>query len=267
MRPPIHLTIWGEENTATAPVILVHGSMSWGTDEHYGFAAQRPLADHTRLVVIDRRGYGASPDLAQHAYQSDYEIDAQDVAELLANGAHLVGHSYGGVVAMLAAARCPQAICSLTLIEPGAYRVAERDPTVAAVLQGMREGIKQVPPTLSAEQWLRFSTESVDLPVPDPTPARLRAAWSALHERPCWEAEIPLERLATASWPKLVISGTWETAPLAYRTVGGEPLMACARVVAERIGAQFLRVPSASHWAHCEQPEVVNAALRKLWER
>jgi pimeloyl-ACP methyl ester carboxylesterase len=267
MGTPVHLTIWGEEHTTRAPVILVHGSMSWGTDEQYGFAAQRPLADHFRLLIMDRRGYGASPDLAQEAYRSDYEIDAQDVAELLADGAHLVGHSYGGVVAMLAAARRPQAVRSLTLIEPGAYRVAEHDPTVAAALHRMRGGMKQVPPTLSAEQWLRLSTEAVGLPMPEPTAERLRAAWTALRERPCWEAEIPVELLAAASWPRLVISGTWETAPQTYRAVGGEPLMACARVVAERIGAPLLRVSGASHWAHREQPEFVNVALRKLWEQ
>lgn len=61
-------------------------------------------------------------------YTSDYDIDAQDVVALLGDGAHLVGHSYGGVVAMLAAGRCPQTVRSLTLIEPAAYRVAELRP-------------------------------------------------------------------------------------------------------------------------------------------
>jgi pimeloyl-ACP methyl ester carboxylesterase len=241
--------------------------MTWGTDEDFGFVAQRPLADHSQLIVIDRRGYGASPDLEDSTYLSDYEIDVEDVVELLGTGAHLVGHSYGGVVAMLAAGLRPQAVHSLTLIEPGAYRVAEHDPIVAEALRKNREGLRQVPPNLSAEVWLRLSTESVGLPMPDPTPARLRAAYAALHERPCWEAEIPLEALAAASWPKLVVSGTWDTAPQPYRVVGGEPLMACARIVAVRIGAPLLRVAGASHWPHQEQPEVVNKALRTLWKQ
>jgi pimeloyl-ACP methyl ester carboxylesterase len=57
MRTPVHVTVWGEANTGTPPVVLVHGTMTWGTDEHFGFAAQRPLADHYRLIVMDRRGY------------------------------------------------------------------------------------------------------------------------------------------------------------------------------------------------------------------
>lgn len=265
MEIPVHVTIWGETNTGASPVVLVHGTMTWGTDEHFGFAAQRPLADHYRLIVMDRRGYGASPDLEDNAYESDYDIDAQDVVGLLGAGAHLVGHSYGGVVAMLAAARHPQVVRSLTLIEPGAYRAAKQDPDVAAALLQMRKAIGNLPSNLSAEQWLRLSTEPVGMPVPDPTPARLRAAQTSMHERPCWEAEIPIEQLATAAWPKLVISGTWETAPQAYREFGGKPLMACARVVAERINARLLRVPGASHWAHWEQPEIVNSILRDLW--
>lgn len=267
METPVHVVIWGEANTTTPPVVLVHGTMTWGTDEYSGFAAQRPLADHYRLIVMDRRGFGASPDLEHSVYTSDYDIDAQDVVALLGDGAHLVGHSYGGVVAMLAAGRRPEAIHSLTLIEPAAYRFAERDPPVATALQRNREAIRNLPPNLSAEEWLRLSTESVGIRMHEPTRARLRAAQTAMHERPAWDAEIPLEPLAVATWPKLVISGTWETAPEAYRAVGGEPLMACARVVAELINARLLRVPGASHCPQSEQPEIVNAALRDLWEQ
>jgi pimeloyl-ACP methyl ester carboxylesterase len=41
--------------------------------------------------------------------------------------------------------------------------------------------------------------------------------------------------------------------------------MACADVVASAIGAEMLRVDGASHWPHAERPDVVNAALRRLW--
>jgi pimeloyl-ACP methyl ester carboxylesterase len=73
---------------------------------------------------MDRRGFGESPDIER----SDYEVDASDVAKLLGDGAHLVGHSYGGAVAMLAAGLRPPIVRSLTLIEPSAFRLAARDP-------------------------------------------------------------------------------------------------------------------------------------------
>ena len=99
MTGPVHVIVWGGGRTLAPRAVLVHGTMTWGTDE-YGFAAQRPLAEMAELWVVDRRGFGASTDVGE----SDYELDAVDIAGLMEGGAHLVGHSYGGVVAMLAAA-------------------------------------------------------------------------------------------------------------------------------------------------------------------
>jgi pimeloyl-ACP methyl ester carboxylesterase len=107
----VHVTVWDETRAGAPAVLLVHGTMTWGTA---CFEAQRPLAKNYRLLVMDRRGFGESPDIDR----SDYEVDATDVVELLGDGAHLVGHSYGGVVAMLAAGLRPQAVRSLALIEP-----------------------------------------------------------------------------------------------------------------------------------------------------
>src|SRR5205807_3833549 len=84
---------------------------------------QRPLAESYRLLLVDRRGFGGSP---AHG-RVDFERDAADVAELLGDGAHLVGHSYGGVVSLLAAARNPQAVRSLTVIEPPALGLVRGD--------------------------------------------------------------------------------------------------------------------------------------------
>ena len=101
----VHVTVWGEGE----PAVLVHGSFGWGEET---WREQRPLADHYRLLLIDRRGFGASP----ANERVDFERDAEDVADLLEDGAHLVGHSYGGVASLVAAVRRPEAIRSLTVI-------------------------------------------------------------------------------------------------------------------------------------------------------
>ncbi len=259
----IHVTIWDDTGGAAETALLVHGSTSWGTDPALGFGAQRPVASACRLLLMDRRGYGASADTSH----SDYAVDADDIAGLLADigGAHLVGHSYGTAGAMLAAARSPEVVRSLTLICPANYQVAADDPVVAAALRANRENHARLPQDLPAEVYLRAATDSVGWPPLPPTPARLRAAASALRERPCWEAQIPVGPLRAAPFPKLVIDGTWETAPTLYRQRGGEPLMACARITAERIGARLLRVPGASHYPQVERPEAVNDALRETF--
>ncbi len=122
----IHVTRWGVSGPA---VVLVHGSAQGsrvGGDHH--FAAQQALAGQGwQLVVPDRPGHGASPAPGR---PDDAEADGAWVAELLGDGAHLVGHSFGGCVALAAAARRPQAVRSLTLIEPGMQKLAIDDPAV-----------------------------------------------------------------------------------------------------------------------------------------
>jgi pimeloyl-ACP methyl ester carboxylesterase len=114
----------------------VHGTLTWGTQ---CYAEQRPLDRRFRLLVPDRRGFGASPDVDDPKWTSDRPVDAEDVLGLLSEArAHLVGHSYGGVVAMLAAAARPDLVQSLTLIEPSTHMAAIDDPTVAAAVESSR---------------------------------------------------------------------------------------------------------------------------------
>ncbi|MFS8198130.1 alpha/beta fold hydrolase [Streptomyces sp. CWNU-52B] len=259
----IHVTEWDESGGKGAPAVFVHNIFTWGSDETYGFAAQRPLADRHRLLLADRRGYGRSPDTER----SDFDTDADDLVELLARqdgGAHLVGHGNGGLAAVLAAGRRPDLVRSLALIQPSVFSAAAHHPVVEALLRRVRDG-SAVPEsvTVTPEQYLRASTEGIGMVMPDPTPRRLRAVATSMRERPVWEATAPLEPLRAAPWPTLVICGTWEDAPEAYREHVGEPLMACAEALAGTVGARLLRV--AGYYPHTQQPAAVNAALRELW--
>lgn len=39
----IHVTVWEQTSGEGAPAVFVHNIFTWGSDEAYGFAAQRPL--------------------------------------------------------------------------------------------------------------------------------------------------------------------------------------------------------------------------------
>jgi pimeloyl-ACP methyl ester carboxylesterase len=198
----LHTQRWGEQGSE---VLLVHGSVVNG---EMTWAEQRPLADRFRLTVVDRHGYFPNP-AADH---EDFEEDALDIVELLGEGVHLVGHSYGAVISLLAAAQRPEAVRSLTVIEPPAFGVALDRPEVAAFAAGIRPYWLNGPrdPEAFLRGFLEMVGSSAQLPSPLPPPL-LQNAKLLMVERDPTEAVIPLERLRQAPFPKLVVSGAHST--------------------------------------------------------
>ena len=123
----------------------------------------------------------------------------------------------------------------------------------------LREAVARHRPEPSLEAYLWLSAEVTGKDQAVVTPDHLRAARAALRERPSWDAEV----LASAAWPKLALTGTWETAPPVSRPWLGEAMLACGRRVAECIGARLVRVPGAAQEPHREQAATVDAALRR----
>ena len=220
------------ETTGSGPsVVLVHGSV---VDARRTWRQQLPLAEHWTLRLPNRPGFGGSPPLSR----GDFELEAPLIAELLGQGAHLVGHSYGAVIALLAAAARPEAVWSLTVSEPGSLRVAAGNPEVDAVI-GQGEELYRHRAKIPADQFLRLFRSGVHSS--HETPERLpdwleRGALHLRDERPPWEADIPLEALAATGFPKLVISG------------GHSPAFeAVCDVLADRLGAQRAVIPGRDH--------------------
>jgi len=128
----LHITTWGN---GLVKIVLVHGGVQ-GTKKSGAthFSTQERLAKlGFSLLVPDRPGHGQSPSPNR---PDDADADGQLIAELLGDGAHLVGHSFGGCVALAAAAQRPAAVKSLTLIEPGMQALAvNRFPVLLFVLR------------------------------------------------------------------------------------------------------------------------------------
>ncbi len=183
-------------------LVLVHGSVVNGD---LTWRAQQPLAERFELVVLNRPGFPPGSPIER----VDFEPDAELVAGLLRPRDHLVGHSYGGVISLLAAARRPEPLASLTVVEPPATRVAAGDAAVDAFAAGADE-LWERGPTDDPEAFLNMFLVAVgsDFHPPSPLPPELeQGARALMRERPPTEAEIPLAELAATPFPKLVVSG------------------------------------------------------------
>ena len=229
-------------------VVLVHGSLATGGEE---WQAQQPLADEGfRLLVPDRRGYGKSPG----AKGEDFLRDADDIAELMGDGAHLVGHSYGGLGVLFAAARRPDTTLSIALLEPGAFALGQGHPAARALVDEVRGLWEQ---NLPDEDWVIRFLKAVGSD-PDALPPELITGAVPLvpvlrHGRAIWQSDLPLAELAAATFPKLVVSGG--------HSAGFD---AICDDLAERIGASRAVAAGAGHEVQFTG-RPLNQLLLALW--
>ncbi|MGH2602146.1 MAG: alpha/beta fold hydrolase, partial [Dehalococcoidia bacterium] len=100
------------------PVLLVHGASI--ADAYAPLLAEPALAGRYRLITYHRRGYAGSSRADGPVSIAEQAADARAVLHHAGvERAHLVGHSYGGVVALQLALDTPEAVHSLVLLEPG----------------------------------------------------------------------------------------------------------------------------------------------------
>ena len=112
------------------PIVLLHATLS-ASVQLGGLA--RLLAAGGPVLALDRRGSGESAVPAPGPL--NVAVHANDVAGLLDEegiaGAILVGHSFGGVVALEAAARFPERVVAVVAWEPPYGPLADTQPRAA----------------------------------------------------------------------------------------------------------------------------------------
>ena len=146
----VRLAYWDEGSGQ--PVVFVHGVGTsgelWGRD-------LAPLARDCRLIVYDRRGYGASSESPR-----DWRVHRDDAIALIdglsAAPAVLVGYSGGSIIALDLALERPDLVASLVLLDPAFNLKRCMTPGLVGALaraqllrrvRGERRG---------AESWMRY---------------------------------------------------------------------------------------------------------------
>jgi pimeloyl-ACP methyl ester carboxylesterase len=135
------------------PVLLLHGSAS---SAMMWTAAIEALKSRFRLIAPDLIGYGRTdPWPNGHDFTIDDELRL--IEPLIHAPAHVVAHSYGGVIALAMARAGRVAIRSLTLIEPVAFYVLRTtDPQAWAEAEAFGDGYAARAAAGDSEAVLRY---------------------------------------------------------------------------------------------------------------
>jgi pimeloyl-ACP methyl ester carboxylesterase len=125
------------------PVILVHSSVS-GNRQWQSLSAA--LRDRYRVLAVNLFGYGETtpwPGLAPQSLYAQAQL-VLALSEELAGSVHLVGHSFGGAVALKAAMLLGARVGKLVLLEPNPFYLLRQAGRMGAYLEAreLRDHVK-----------------------------------------------------------------------------------------------------------------------------
>ena len=225
------------------PVVLIHGDFTNGSLAWTGQIDD--LGRDFTLIALDRRGFGSSP-----REPRPYTIagDAADVVALATDLGlskyHLLGHSYGGLVALDVARKVPAAIQSLHVIEPPYIALLPNHPDVRHLIESVRS-ISTMDRSSGAEEFaLAFIVALAGREAAERT--RRRPFWPAIVA----EAMRGLDAEWPGDYPAVYASTITANGPIAtYRGGRSHPGLRAITAELARIvpDAQLIDIDEAGH--------------------
>jgi len=251
------IEIHAEELGDGEPVVMVHSS---GMSSRQWRGLARVLSSTHRAVIPDLLGYGGTRGWSD---ADDFDL-AEDllvvvrVARALDRPIHLVGHSYGGMLALNAARALGDGVKSIAVYEPVAWGVAADDPLVRADLTrfGDRFFTSEYGGT---NEWYRQFVDYWNGPGAwDELPDEQRRAFLAVGRKVFMEVRrlcfdpTPAEVYREIAAPTLILSGA--QSPAAERRV-------CEVLAATMPNAELVTIPNAGHMGPLTRGDEVNARI------
>jgi 3-oxoadipate enol-lactonase len=243
-------------------VLMSHGLL-WSAEM---FAPQAlALSDEYRIVSYDHRGQGRSAESEMRSIDmGTVTADAILLIEKLELAPmHFVGLSMGGFVGLRVAARRPELLCSLTLLETSGD--PEPDENIASY-RAMSFVVRRFGNRLLANRVMRIMFGKTFMT--DPARSEERAAWRQRlidNRRSMWRAlngvlerETVYPELGRIRAPTLIAVGAEDVAT---------PRPNSERLHAAIAGSRLCVIPGAGHTSSIEQPEAVTALLREHFSR
>ena len=244
---------------STGETIAFSHGLLWGTELFEPQIAA--LRGRYRCVAWDHRGQGKSA--ADHRDHIGMELVWQDAVRLLealgTGPVHFCGLSMGGFVAMRMAARRPDLVRSLILIEtssdPEPVENVARYRLLSRVTRLLGPGVTRgkVAPIMLGKTILADKARRADVARFTEIMSRRRDIWRAVAgvvDRGGVHDE--LRRIAA---PTLILVGDEDVAT---------PRPKAERIAAAIPGARLVGIPRAGHSSTVEEPAAVNAAIEEF---
>lgn len=244
-----------ERPVADAPlVVLVHGTMDRSTSFHRVMAALPDLS----VIAYDRRGYARSRFAEPPASTVADHVD--DLLALLGDReAVVVGHSYGGDVALAAAVRRPDLVRSVGVYEaPMPWRPEWPQDTAGG--EALRAALKDGDPNAAVEAFLRrmLGDEAWEM-------LPLRAKEDRRGEGPALVADMKSLR---GDPPPLEPADVKVPVVVGYGSRSRAHQMDNAKRLAGLLpDAELFVVEGAQHGCHSSHPDEFAALVRRAVER
>lgn len=187
------------------------------------------IAPEFRVIAVDGWGAGKSP-----PWPGERPLTLADEVALLepllqqaGERFALVGHSYGGAVALMTALRAPQRVSALALYEPTLFALVEAQTPPPNDVDGIRHAVERAGAALDAGDEDAAARHFIDYWMGEgawaATPAARKPAIAAsMRDVRHWAHALmreptPRERFASLQMPVLLMTGSHS--PLAARAV------------------------------------------------
>ncbi len=245
------------------PVVFVHGAAS---DLRFWEPQRAQFAERHRFVSYTYRYHGTAPwpdEGKQYSPESHVADLTAFISALKAGPVHLVGLSYGGLLAAMAALKEPDAIRSLTLAEPALFSLLAETPEGKTLLEEWNKGFEPVARAIQSGDNVEATRQLAALVTGEP-PDRFDQAPAPLRELLLDNARtLPLlmaappptvtcEMLAGIKVATLVVRG--ERTPRIFSQVNDE----VGRCIAD---SRLAVIPKASHPMSYDNPADFNRVV------